>query len=78
MHGMLRRELRESVGARIRRVREAQGLSRHDLMCLSDVPEIMIGMIERGRKRITLENMLCIARALERPVMEFFSDDEGD
>jgi transcriptional regulator with XRE-family HTH domain len=73
---MLRRELREFIGARIRKVRTARGLSIEELMHLSDVPELMIGMIERGRKRISFENMLCLARALGVPVMDFFGDAE--
>ncbi len=78
MHGETRREAREFVGARIRTIREVRGLSLRGLSDLADIPELMLGMIERGRKRITFENILCLARALGVPVTDFFSDDEGD
>ncbi len=78
MHGETRRGTREFVGARIRAIREARGLSLRGLCDLSDVPELMIAQMERGRMMIRFENLLCIARALEVPVTEFFSDDEGD
>ncbi len=77
MHGMARRETREFVGARIRAIREARGLSVSDLQDLSDVPELMIAKIERGRMVIRFENLLCLARALGVSVVDFFEEDDG-
>ncbi len=74
MYGMTRRETRAFVGARIRAIREARGLSVSDLQDLSDVPELMIGMMEGGRTLMRFENLLCIARALGVPVTELFTD----
>ena len=74
MYGMTRRETREFVGARIRAIREARGLSVSDLQDLSDVPELMIATIERGRMVMRFENLLCLARALGVPVTELFTD----
>ncbi len=76
MHGETRRGTREFVGARIREIREARGLSLRGLCDLADIPELMIGQMERGRMLIRFENMLCLARALDVPVIEFFADDE--
>ncbi|MHC5053339.1 MAG: helix-turn-helix domain-containing protein [Planctomycetota bacterium] len=72
MDGMTRRGTRELVGARIRAVREARGLSVRELGGLSDVPELMLAAIERGRMRITFENLLCLARALGVPAIDLF------
>ena len=74
MYGETRRDTREFIGARIRRFREAQGLSIRELSNLSDIPELMLATIERGRMRITFENMICIARSLDVPLAEFFGD----
>ena len=74
MLGMTRREVRELLGARIRSVREARGLSLRELTNLSDIPEVLLGTMERGRMLIRLENLLCIARALRVPVTELFTD----
>lgn len=76
MHGETRRGMREFLGARIRRFREARGLSVRQFTDLWDIPEIMLSTIERGRMRITFENLLCLARALDVPLVEFFGDDE--
>ena len=76
MHGATRRGTREFIGARIRRFREARGLSLSKLQDLADIPEMMIGQMEIGRMRITLENLLCLARALDVPVIDFFGDAE--
>ena len=79
MHGETRRGTREFIGARIRRFREARGLSVLELSNLSDIPELMLATIERGRMRITFENMICIARSLDTPLVEFFDDGrDGD
>jgi transcriptional regulator with XRE-family HTH domain len=76
MHGETRRGVREFVGGRIRKFREAGGLSLAGLSDRSDIPEVMIAQMERGKMLIKFENLLCIARALEVPVVEFFGDDE--
>ena len=78
MHGMTRREVRERIGAKIMWFRAARCISRRRLSDLSDIPEILLGRIENGRIRVTFENMLCIARALGVPVVEFFGDEEDD
>jgi transcriptional regulator with XRE-family HTH domain len=78
MHGETRRGTREFVGARIRKFRTARGLSLGELADLSDIAEMMIGQMEIGRTHITFENLLCLARALEVPVVDFFGDEEGD
>jgi len=76
MHGETRRGTREFVGARMRRFREERGLSISELHHLSDIPEMMIGQMEIGRRQITLENLLCLARALDVPLVDFFGDDD--
>jgi transcriptional regulator with XRE-family HTH domain len=77
MHGETRRDVREVVGARIMWFRVARCLSVRQLSDLSDIPELMLATIERGRTRITFENLLCLARALGVRVTAFFDDDDA-
>ena len=72
MYGETRRETRRWLGARIRDIREAKGLSRRALADLSDIPEPMIASIENGYMRVTFENFLCLARALDVPLGSLF------
>ena len=76
MHGETRRDVRAFVGARIRSLREARGLSLRDLTDLSDIPEFTIGRMERGGMQMRFETLLCLARALGVPVIDFFGDDD--
>jgi transcriptional regulator with XRE-family HTH domain len=78
MDGVTRRDVRAFVGGRIRAIRERRGMDVRTLSELSDIPEFMIGAIERGRMRVTFENMLCLARALGVGVTELFEDGGGD
>jgi transcriptional regulator with XRE-family HTH domain len=78
MHGETRRDVRAFVGARIRQLREERGLSFRDMSDLADIPELMIGQMERGRMQMRFENLLCLARALGVPVIDLFGDPETD
>jgi transcriptional regulator with XRE-family HTH domain len=75
MHGETRRDVRALVGARIRRLREERGLSLRALSDFADIPELMIGQMERGAMLIRFENLFCLARALGVQVTELFGDD---
>jgi transcriptional regulator with XRE-family HTH domain len=76
MHGETRRDVRALVGARMRTVREGRGLSLRALSDLADIPELMIGQMERGAMLVRFENLLCLARALGVPVTKFFEEAE--
>ena len=76
MHGETRREVRALVGARIRAIRERMGMGVRTLSALSDIPELMIGQMERGRMLIRFENLLCLARALGVSAVDFFGEAE--
>jgi transcriptional regulator with XRE-family HTH domain len=76
MHGETRRDVRAFVGARIRMIRERTGMGVRTLSELSDIPELMIGQMERGAMLIRFENLLCLARALGVSVIDFFGEAE--
>jgi len=54
----------------LRKLRETKGLSQEKLAELAGVHRTYIGMIERGEKNITLENINKVAKALEIPVSD--------
>ena len=76
MHGETRRDVRALVGARIRAIRQRTGMGVRTLSALSDIPELMIGQMERGAMLIRFENLLCLARALGVSAVEFFGEAE--
>ena len=78
MHGMTRREVGTRLGARVRELREQRGMGLRTLSELSDIPEFMIGAIERGSMRFTIEHLLCLARGLAVPVTAFLGPDDTD
>lgn len=52
-------------GKRVREERLKKGLSQEKLAEIAELHRTYIGMIERGEKNITLENIEKIAKALE-------------
>ena len=58
---------------RLEEVREARGLSRHELALGADVHYQTIGYIERGEYSPSLSRALTIAKILRTDVTEIFS-----
>ncbi len=69
---MQTRKLRSKVirdfGKRVRELREEQCISQEELGRIAKLHRTYIGMIERGEKNITLENIEKIADALGVPL----------
>jgi transcriptional regulator with XRE-family HTH domain len=61
----LKSELLVKFGAKVRERRTALHLSQEELAERADVHRTYVGMIERGEKNITLENIAKLAKALE-------------
>lgn len=60
----MNKQLLKQFGSRVRKERQAQGLSQEKLGAKAGVHRTYIGMIERGEKSVTLTSMEKIARAL--------------
>lgn len=56
------------VGAAIRRLREARGLSQKELAIRCDVERTYIGTVERGESSVTLRNLAKVANGLHMPL----------
>lgn len=60
------------IGARIRQVRKARGISQEELAFRVGLHRTYIGSCERGERNMTILNLFLICRALEVTVSEFF------
>jgi len=65
------------LGERLRRVREARGMTQSDVHLLTDILPIHISRIERGNTLPTLETIERLAVALEVPVWSLFYHAHG-
>jgi len=68
-------------GARVRRLRQERGLSQEKLAATSDIHWTYLGQVERGRRNLSLHNILRIARTLgvdAGELMRGLQDFDGD
>ncbi|WP_329367539.1 helix-turn-helix domain-containing protein [Streptomyces sp. NBC_00669] len=66
-------------GSRVRKLREAHGLSQEELAEAAHLHRTYIGSVERGERNISLINIHRIARALRVPPGELLADEgEGE
>ncbi len=63
-----------NVGARLRTLREARGLSMRALASLSGLSANALSMIERGRTSPSVSTLYKLATALEVPITAFFEE----
>lgn len=59
-----KREISETVGARIRQLRKSQGLSQEELALRSELSPAYYGLVERGAKCPSVETIWKIAAGL--------------
>lgn len=69
---MDRRTELKAVGARIRKLREAKGISQEEAARLAGIDRSYYGRIERGLINVSAVFLLKIARMLHCPVGSFF------
>ena len=68
--------IKEKIGARIKELREARGLSQKDVAYAADLDRSYIASIENGARNVSSVNIEKIAKALQVSVRTFFSDDK--
>lgn len=68
------KEILIKFGKKVREERQKKKLSQEGLAEKAGVHRTYIGMIERGEKNITLENIEKITKALEMNISEFFQE----
>jgi transcriptional regulator with XRE-family HTH domain len=62
------------LGATIRRIRKARGLSQEQLALISGIDRSYMGGVERGEHNIAIVNLLKIARSLETSLELLFGE----
>jgi transcriptional regulator with XRE-family HTH domain len=65
-------EIKKSFGNKIRTLRKALWLSQEDFAFKVKLHRTYIGMVERGEKNISLENIEKIAKALWVKIKDLF------
>ena len=70
----LNSQLLVKFGEKVREIRQKKGFSQEVLALKAGVHRTYIGMIERGEKNITLENIEKISRALDVPLSKLFEN----
>jgi transcriptional regulator with XRE-family HTH domain len=69
--------LAEEIGALMRQLRVAAGMSQEEFADRCGVHRTYIGSIERGEKAITVETAKKIVNALDMPLSQFFRQLDG-
>ena len=72
-----RSEITRRIGARVREVREAQGITQAELARRAHTSRSVVHGVEEGSRTPTLLSLHGMARALGVPLARFFSKDEG-
>jgi ribosome-binding protein aMBF1 (putative translation factor) len=73
----VRANLRLDVGTRIRKAREALGISQEALAERAGLHRNHVGSVERGEREIEISNLASLARALGVSLAEFFAPFRG-
>ena len=65
--------LQKNIGDRIRELREKKGLSQEELAEMCHLHRTYVGLIERGRRNLSLATIEVVAGALGVSIAELFS-----
>jgi transcriptional regulator with XRE-family HTH domain len=71
-------ELEETARRRLRTLRQARGWTLDDLAARAHVGASTISRIETGQRRLALDQLVTLARALGITVDDLLADDDGD
>lgn len=69
-------EARRAFGLALRQRRIERGLTQEQLSHETGIRQSYISEVEAGRRNISIDNIECLARALEWPIGAFFAVEE--
>lgn len=72
------KQLIDSFGEQLRKVRKEKGLSQRDLAYAADVSISQISRIERGEVNVTISSAYAIAIAMDITLAELFNFEVSD
>ena len=70
--------LEDTVRRRLRSIRQARGWTIEDLARRSNIGPSTISRLETGQRRLAIDQLVLLARALETTVDELLTDDSDD
>lgn len=70
----MKSEIVRKFGQKVRQERTNLGISQEELAARAGVHRTYIGMVERGEKNVTLQNIEKICKALGTTIGAFFKD----
>lgn len=70
----MRLDERRALGARLRELREARGMTQEDLADAAGLARPVVGYIERASRDFGVSHLFDLANALGVPVSELFAD----
>lgn len=71
-------ELEQTARRRLRTLRQARGWTLDDLAARAHVGASTISRIETGQRRLAVDQLVTLARALEVSIDELLADEDGD
>ncbi len=71
-------ELQKLFGLNVRRLREGRGWTQEELAHRAGINRSYLGGVERGKRRVAMENIARIAQALEVTPAVLFSEQSSE
>jgi transcriptional regulator with XRE-family HTH domain len=66
-------DARRVFASRLRQIRQVQGLSQEELADRAGLHRTYVGSVERGERNISIDNIECLAKALEIDIIELLT-----
>jgi transcriptional regulator with XRE-family HTH domain len=67
-------DARKIFASRLRQIRQIKGLSQEELADRAGLHRTYVGSVERGERNISIDNMECLANALEIDIIELLKE----
>ena len=67
-------DARKVFASRLRQIRQAKDLSQEELADRAGLHRTYVGSVERGERNISIDNMECLANALEIDIIELLKE----
>jgi transcriptional regulator with XRE-family HTH domain len=68
-------DARKIFASRLRQIRQIEGLSQEELADRAGLHRTYVGSVERGERNISIDNMECLAKALEIDIIELLKEE---
>jgi transcriptional regulator with XRE-family HTH domain len=68
-------DARRVFASRLRQIRHVQGLSQEELADRAGLHRTYVGSVERGERNISIDNIECLAKALEIDIIELLTEE---